>query len=116
MAIKNPVVSGVEPVQTTSQTRADLTKILEEFRKLGRKAKPIVFGTHRKPEAVVLPAWLWKEQLEKLEKLQDELLVLRSRNNPQEFVPMSFQQFEDQVKKIIEKHKESNSAADRSES
>lgn len=42
-------------VQATSIARAELTTRVSEFRDLGDDARPIVFGSHRKPQAVVVP-------------------------------------------------------------
>jgi antitoxin StbD len=42
-------------VQATSIARAELTTRVSEFRGLGDDARPIVFGSHRKPQAVVVP-------------------------------------------------------------
>lgn len=42
-------------VQATSIARAELTTRVSEFKGLGDDARPIVFGSHRKPQAVVVP-------------------------------------------------------------
>ena len=41
-------------IETISQTRAALTTVVARFRDEGASAVPIVFGDHRKPEAVLL--------------------------------------------------------------
>ena len=41
-------------VETISDTRAALTTVVARFRKEGAQAEPVVFGDHRKPEAVLL--------------------------------------------------------------
>lgn len=38
-----------------AETRAALTKVVERFRRDGATAEPVIFGSRRKPEAVVLP-------------------------------------------------------------
>ena len=42
-------------VQATSIARAELTTRVAAYRDLGEEARPIVFGSHRKPQAVVVP-------------------------------------------------------------
>lgn len=51
-------------VQATSIARAELTTRVAEFKDLGAEARPIVFGSHRKPQAVVLPYDLFIELLD----------------------------------------------------
>lgn len=41
-------------IETISQTRAALTTVVARFRDEGISASPVVFGDHRKPEAVLL--------------------------------------------------------------
>ena len=41
-------------IETISQTRAALTTLVARFRNEGISATPVVFGDHRKPEAVLL--------------------------------------------------------------
>jgi PHD/YefM family antitoxin component YafN of YafNO toxin-antitoxin module len=47
-----PAVIQVHPL---SEVKARLSGILARFRSEGSAAEPVVFGTHRKPEAVLLP-------------------------------------------------------------
>ncbi|MGH3266345.1 MAG: hypothetical protein ACRDNS_30625 [Trebonia sp.] len=47
-----PVVIQVHPL---SEVRARLSGILARFRREGATAEPVAFGTHRKPEAILLP-------------------------------------------------------------
>jgi antitoxin StbD len=42
-------------IETISAARRDLTKHVHRFRRDGLDAEPVVFGDHRKPEAVVVP-------------------------------------------------------------
>lgn len=42
-------------VETISDARSQLTRYVARFRKEGLDAAPVVFGDHRKPEAVVVP-------------------------------------------------------------
>src|SRR5215470_4722361 len=48
----SPVVIKVHPL---SEVRARLSGILARFRREGAEAEPVAFGTHRKPEAILLP-------------------------------------------------------------
>lgn len=47
-----PAVIQVHPL---SEVRARLSGILARFRREGPAAEPVAFGTHRRPEAVLLP-------------------------------------------------------------
>lgn len=48
----NPAILKVHPL---SEVRARLSGILARFRREGSTAEPVAFGTHRKPEAILLP-------------------------------------------------------------
>lgn len=52
MCMVGPAVIQVHPL---SEVRARLSGILARFRREGSAAEPVAFGTHRKPEAVLLP-------------------------------------------------------------
>lgn len=58
-------------VLPTSEARAELSDALRRFRRDGLAAKPLVFGGHRKPEAVVIPFALYERLLEAID---DEVL------------------------------------------
>ena len=47
-----PAVIQVHPL---SEVRQRLSGILARFRREGAAAEPVVFGSHRKPEAILLP-------------------------------------------------------------
>lgn len=47
-------MSVVHPVPT-SVARRELTQTVSRFREEGARAEPVVFGSHRRAEAVVLP-------------------------------------------------------------
>ena len=83
----------VTGVQTTSETRADLTKIVKIFRDEGKDAVPVLFGSHRKAEGVILPIWMWEDLLERLDSAETELLVRQRKDNPQLSEPMTSEQF-----------------------
>jgi PHD/YefM family antitoxin component YafN of YafNO toxin-antitoxin module len=52
IAMSDPVVIHVHPL---SEVRKRLSGILARFRREGAAAEPVAFGSHRKPEAVLLP-------------------------------------------------------------
>jgi hypothetical protein len=49
---------GYLEVETTTAVRDRLTAITAEFRQRGAMAQPVIFGSHRKPEAVLMPVAL----------------------------------------------------------
>ena len=61
------LILAEDGVQATSIARAELTTRVAEFKDLGAEARPIVFGSHRKPQAVVLPYDLFTELLDAAE-------------------------------------------------
>jgi hypothetical protein len=52
IGMANPAVVQVHPL---SEVRARLSGILARFRREGAAAEPVAFGSHRKPEAVLIP-------------------------------------------------------------
>ncbi len=52
MSMTNPAVLQVHPL---SEVRQRLSGILARFRREGAAAEPVAFGSHRKPEAILLP-------------------------------------------------------------
>jgi hypothetical protein len=47
------------PVLTVVEVRTGLSEILRRFRVEGEKAEPVLLGSLRKPEAVLIPYALW---------------------------------------------------------
>jgi PHD/YefM family antitoxin component YafN of YafNO toxin-antitoxin module len=84
-------------VQNTSETRADLTKILEGFRKNGKKSLPILFGSHGKSEAVLAPAWLWKKMIDELDDLRLANTVLQRLSSPQLYEEFTIEQLDAEI-------------------
>jgi PHD/YefM family antitoxin component YafN of YafNO toxin-antitoxin module len=75
-------------VLPTSEARSELSSIISRFRTEGSDSTPIYFGSHRKPEGVILPYSLWQELLEQLENIEIENIVLErtsDKSNPQPF-------------------------------
>lgn len=62
-------------VLPSREIRTELPKALERFRAEGIAAKPIVFGAHRKPEAVVIPFELYDRLLPIIEDLEIARIV-----------------------------------------
>ena len=58
------LILAEDGVQATSIARAELTTRVAEYKTLGAEARPIVFGSHRKPQAVILPYGLFTELLD----------------------------------------------------
>ena len=58
------LILAEDGVQATSIARAELTTRVAEYKTLGADARPIVFGSHRKPQAVILPYDLFTELLD----------------------------------------------------
>ncbi|HET8778783.1 MAG TPA: hypothetical protein VFM66_01830 [Agromyces sp.] len=57
-------------VLPSSDARKALPAALARFREFGVAAEPVVFGAHRKPEAVVIPFDLYAELLPVIEDLE----------------------------------------------
>jgi geranylgeranyl pyrophosphate synthase len=102
-------------VQNTSETRADLTKILEGFRKNGKKSLPILFGSHGKSEAVLAPAWLWKKMIDELDDLRLAITVLERLNSPQQYERVTIEQIRAEAEKRLDKLQSSTDAGDTSD-
>ena len=52
LTMSGPAITQVHPL---SEVRQRLSGILARFRREGAAAEPVAFGSHRKPEAVLLP-------------------------------------------------------------
>lgn len=75
-------------VLPTSEARSELSAIVSRFRAEGSDSTPIYFGSHRKPEGVILPYSLWQELLETLENIEIENIVnerASDNSNPKPF-------------------------------
>ena len=103
-------------VQNTSETRADLTKILEGFRKNGKKSLPILFGSHGKSEAVLAPAWLWKKLIDELDDLRLAITVLERLNSPQPYEEFTIEQLDAEITAMNEPDAKSKGAEDPTDS
>lgn len=56
-------------VSTATDARSGLNTALKRFRHDGIKAQPLVFGSHRKPEAIVIPYALFERLLPAVEEI-----------------------------------------------
>lgn len=68
-------IASAFSVLPSREIRAELPKALERFRHEGISAAPIVFGAHRKPEAVVIPFELYASLLPLIEDLEIAQIV-----------------------------------------
>lgn len=55
------VRSGSVEVLPTTEARARLSQIVADFAQRGLSAEPVAFGSHRKPQGVIVPWELWVE-------------------------------------------------------
>lgn len=60
-------------VLPTTEARARLSQIVGEFERDGARAEPVTFGSHRKPQGVIVPWALWLEILPAVEDHLDAL-------------------------------------------
>jgi antitoxin StbD len=58
------VADSYLPVRPVSEAREELSRALARFRREGAAAAPVIFGSHRKPEAVVIPFEVYAEIVE----------------------------------------------------
>lgn len=61
-------------VLPSRDARDELPKALKRFRAEGVSAEPLIFGSHRKPEAAVIPFELYEEVL----PLVEDILIARA--------------------------------------
>ena len=62
-------------VLPTSEARSELSAIISRFREEGKESAPVLFGSHRKPEGVIIPFSMWQEILGQIEGIELEKLV-----------------------------------------
>jgi PHD/YefM family antitoxin component YafN of YafNO toxin-antitoxin module len=56
------------PIQPLAEVRERLSQLVARFRREGAVAEPVVFGTHRKPEAVLISFDAYRELVEQAER------------------------------------------------
>jgi antitoxin StbD len=64
--------------EVSAQTRVRLADILRRFRREGAEAPPVFFGSHRKPEAVLLS---YEKYMQLLDHLDDLAIALEVRRH-----------------------------------
>lgn len=68
-------------VLPTTEVRAKLSQIAAEFERHGVSAEPVAFGSHRRPQGIILPWELW---LEILPAIEDHLGAAEARQRLEE--------------------------------
>jgi hypothetical protein len=87
---------GVLQVHPLSEVRRRLSGILARFRREGAAAAPVAFGSHRKPEAVLLPYEIY-ERYEALSRQRARLdSALSAAQSVQAELPGAFSTDHDQ--------------------
>ena len=76
-------------VVPTSEARANLSPTLDRFRHDGLVATPVIFGSHRKPEGVVLPYALFERLLPAIDDVLLAETVRARINSDAESIPLS---------------------------
>jgi antitoxin StbD len=59
--------TGPTEVLSTTDARTMLSRIATEFERQGATAEPVAFGSHRRPQAVIIPWDLWLDILTAIE-------------------------------------------------
>ncbi len=60
-----------QAILPTSEARAKLSQIAAQFERDGVSAEPVAFGSHRRPQGVIIPWELWLEILPAIEDRLD---------------------------------------------
>lgn len=60
-------MAGLPDVLPVAEARESLSKVLDRFRRQGRDARPVFFGSRRQAEAVIIPMELFEEILPLIE-------------------------------------------------
>jgi len=88
------VARFVSRVETSADARRELPSALKRFREDGIKARPLIFGAHRKPEAAVIPYELYERIAGIIEDHEiAELVRERSAEGPAESMDELFTEF-----------------------
>lgn len=82
-------------VLPTSKVRAELSSTVTRFRTEGLLSHPILFGSHRKPEAVLISLELFEHLLPEIENIQLNEALERRINDGQKRI--SFEELVAQV-------------------
>lgn len=68
--------AGHREILPTTEARAKLSQIAAEFERNGVSAEPVTFGSHRRPQGVIIAWELW---LEILPAIEDHLDAAEAR-------------------------------------
>jgi PHD/YefM family antitoxin component YafN of YafNO toxin-antitoxin module len=70
-------------VHPVAELRASLSKVIANFREQGIFAEPLIFGSHRKPEGVVISYSLFEKIMPAIEEsLLEALIAERLKETP----------------------------------
>lgn len=69
-------------VLPSREARVEIPKALRRFRDEGATAEPLVFGSHRRPEAVVIPFELYAALLPAIEELEIAEIIREREGEP----------------------------------
>ncbi len=73
---------SIAPILPSREARTEIPKALRRFREEGAAAVPVIFGSHRRPEAVVIPFELYTSLLPAIEELEIAELVRERSAEP----------------------------------
>ncbi len=73
---------SIAPILPSRDARTEIPKALRRFRVEGATADPVIFGSHRRPEAVVIPFELYRELLPAIEEVEIAALVSARQGEP----------------------------------
>lgn len=71
---------SIVQVLPSREARVEIPKALRRFRTEGAAAEPVLFGSHRRPEAVVIPFELYTSLLPAIEELEIARIVRERRD------------------------------------
>ena len=66
---------SIAPILPSREARTEIPKALRRFRSEGPTADPVIFGAHRRPEAVVIPFELYRSLLPAIEEIEIAAIV-----------------------------------------
>ena len=65
----------IQEVETVTEARTEISRHIGDFRINGLLSEPVLIGSHRKPEAALIPAELYEQLIPRIEELRLEALV-----------------------------------------
>ncbi len=73
---------SIAPILPSREARTEIPKALRRFREEGATADPVIFGSHRRPEAVVIPFELYTALQPAIEELEIAAIVRERLGEP----------------------------------